>query len=60
MGGLKESHTHGSLSHSYGTFLPGFLWPVILLYPVLSLYLTYFRVLPCVHLLAKMDSSEEV
>ena len=37
MGGLRESHTHDSLSHSHGTFLPGFLWPVISLCPVPSL-----------------------
>ena len=29
-----------------GAFLPGFLWPIILLCLVLSLYLVYFRVLP--------------
>lgn len=39
--------------------LPGFLWPIVLLCLVLSLYLVYLRVLPCVHLLAKMDSREE-
>ena len=31
-----------------GAFLPGFLWPIILLCLVLSLYLVYFRVLPSV------------
>ena len=38
-------------------FLPDFLWPVILLYLVLSLYLVYLRVLPYVHahLIAKTD-----
>ena len=51
----------GSLNHFYGAFLPHFLWPIILLCLVLSSYLIYFRVLSCVcmHLLAKMDSSEE-
>ena len=51
----------GSLTHLYGAFLPGFLWPVILLCLVLSPYLVYLRVLPCVyvHPLARMDSSEE-
>ena len=28
--------------------LPGFLWPIVLLCLVLSLYLVYLRVLPCV------------
>ena len=26
-----ESHPHGSLNYFYGTFLPGFLWQVILI-----------------------------
>ena len=53
---------HGSLNHLYGAFLLDFLWPINLIYLVLSPYLVYFRVLPCVcaHLLAKMDSSKEV
>ena len=58
----EESCTRGSLNHFYGAFLPGFLWPIILLCLVLSLYLVYLRVFPvcaCVHLLAKMDSSKE-
>ena len=57
----RESHPCGSLYLLYGAFLLGFLWPIILLCLVLSPYLVYFRVLPCVHahLLAKMDSSEE-
>ena len=61
-GGLRgESRPRGSLNHFYGTFLPGFLWPIILLCLVLSPYLVHLRVLPCVraHLLAKVDSSEE-
>ena len=33
-----------SLRHSYGTFLPGFLWPVILFHLILSLYVVYLRV----------------
>ena len=38
-----------------------FPWSIILLCLALSLYLVYFRTLPCVrvHLLAKMDSSEK-
>ena len=53
---------HGSLNHLYRAFLLDFLWPVNLICLVLSPYLMCFRVLPyvCVHLLAKMDSSEEV
>ena len=51
----------GSLNHLHGAFLPGFLWPIILLCLVLSLFLIYLRVLPCVrvYVLAKMDFSEE-
>ena len=63
MGGLREREPRppGSLNHFDGAFFPGFLWPIILLCLVLSPYLVYLRVLPCVHvhLLAKMDSSEE-
>ena len=57
----RESCPCGSLNHLYGAFLPGFLWPIILLCLAPSPYLAYLRVLPCVHvhLLAKMDSSEE-
>ena len=57
----RESHPHGSLNHLYGTFLLGFLWPIILICLVQSLYLVHLRILPCAHthLLAKMDSSEE-
>ena len=57
----RESRPRDSLNHLYGAFLPGFLWLIILLCLVLSPYLVYLRVLPCVrvHLLARMDSSEE-
>ena len=60
-GSERESRPHGSLNHFNRTFLPGFLWPIILLCLVLSLYLVYVRVLPCVcvDLSAKMDSSKE-
>ena len=59
-GSERELCPRGSFNHFYGAFLPGFLWPIILLCLVVSLYLVYLRVLPCVrvHLLAKMDSSE--
>ena len=61
MGGLRESCFHGSLNYLYGAFLLGFLWPVILLCLLLSLYLVYSNTLPCVCelLLAKVDSSKE-
>ena len=58
-GSERESRPHSSLNHFYGAFLPGFLWPIILLCLVLSPYMVYLRVLPCAHLIAKMDSSEE-
>ena len=62
VGSEIELRPRGSLNHLYGAFLPGFLWPIILLCLALSLYLVYLRVLPRVrtHPLAKMDSSEEV
>ena len=61
MGGLRESHPRGSLNHLYEAFLLGFLWPIILICLVQSLYLVYFRILSCVctQLLVKMDSTEE-
>ena len=61
VGSERESLPRGSLYHFYGAFLLGFLRPIILLCLVLSLYLVYLRVLPCVraHLLAKLDSGEE-
>ena len=60
--GLRELYNHGILNHLYGAFLPGFLWPIILLCLVLNPYLASFRVCPCVHmhLSARMDSGEEV
>ena len=60
-GSERESRPRGSLNHFYWSFLLCFFWPVILLCLVLSPYLVYLRVLPCVcvHLLAKTDSSEE-
>ena len=60
-GGLRGSCPRVGLRHFYGAFLLGFLWLIILLFLVLSLYLVYLRVLPCVHvhLLAKLDSSKE-
>ena len=57
----RESHPQGDLNHFYGAFLLGFLWPMILVCLVLSLYLVYLSILPRVrsHLSVKMDSSEE-
>ena len=57
----RESCPCGSLDHFYyGAFLPDFLWPVLVLCLVLSLYLVYLRILPGVHayLLVKMDSTK--
>ena len=60
-GVLRQSHPPGSLNHFYCVFSSGFLWPVILIFLILSLYLIYLMVLPCMraYFLAKMDSIEE-
>ena len=57
----KYSTCRQTQNHFNGAFPPGFLWPIILLCLVLSLYLVYFRILPSrrVPLSAKMDSREE-
>ena len=57
---VAESHPRGNLNYFYGTFLLGFLWPVIMICLVHSLYLIHLRILPCVnmHLLARMDSTK--
>ena len=48
------------MNHLGGAFLPGFLWPVVLLCPVLSPCSVYLHVLKRYMLpLARMDSSEE-
>ena len=39
VGSEREMIPRGSLNHLYGAFLPGFLWPIILLCLVLSPYL---------------------
>ena len=44
----RESWACGILNHLHGAFLLGFLWPVILICLVQSLYLVYLRILPCV------------
>ena len=63
MNGLRERELHpcGNLNHSYRTFLPGFLWRIILICLVQSPYLVQLRILPCVcmHLLAKTNSTNE-
>ena len=58
----SESHPHGNFNQLFRKFLPGFLWPIILICLVLSLYLVYLRVIPCVHvhLSTKVYSREEV
>ena len=38
-GSERESRPRGRLNHLYGAFLPGFLWPLILICLVLSSYL---------------------
>ena len=52
---VTASHPHYSLNYFYGTFLPDFLWPVILICLVHSPYLVNLKILPyvCRHLLAK-------
>ena len=61
---LRESESE-SKSHPHGNFnqlFRKFLWPIILICLVLSLYLEYLRVIPCVHvhLSTKVYSREEV
>ena len=43
----SEAHPYGSWNHFYGAFAPTFLWPVILICLVLSMYLVYLGTLPC-------------
>ena len=58
---VTESHPHGSLNYSDGIFLPGFLWPIILICLVHSPYLVYLSILPGVHthLLVKVDPTKK-
>ena len=55
---VSESHPRGSLNIC-GSFLLGFLWPIILTFLVHHTYLVYLGILPCVlmNLLAKMNST---
>ena len=56
-----ESCPCGGLNHFYGAFLPGFLWPIILICLVHSPYLVYLRILPGMHthLLVKVDPTKK-
>ena len=66
MGGLRvrvaEVHQNCSLNYFYKALLPGFLWPIILIYLIHSSYLVDLRILPCVHmhLLARLDFTEKM
>ena len=51
----RELLHHGHLNHLHGAFLPGSLWPIILICLVLSLYLVYLRILPCVYTSLSQD-----
>ena len=59
VGGLREREAepgpHRDLNYFYGTFLPGFLWPVISICLVLSPYLVYLRLLPRAHTSLRQD-----
>lgn len=62
----EQTHGRDRQSHALmivgipGAFLPGLLWPILLLL-VMNQYLVFLRILPLVHvhLLPKMDSSKE-
>ena len=45
----------------FGVLIPGFLWPIILIYLAHSLYLVYLWIPPCVrmYLSAKVDFTEK-
>lgn len=60
-GSEGESRPRGGSDHLSGAFLPGFLWAVTSLHPVLSPGLVRLRVFPRASacLGAKMDSSEK-
>ena len=57
---VAESYPHCGLNYFYGALLLSFLWSIILICLIYSLYLVYLRILRCVHthLLAKMESTE--
>ena len=44
--GRVKSHPRESLNHFHGAFLPGFLWSIILICLIQSLYLKYLNILP--------------
>ena len=58
MGSEREPYLCGSLNHFYGAFLLGFLWPCFAWFWVCLVYLRVLQA--CLHISAKMDSSEEV
>ena len=61
MGWLRgQSHSCGGLNNLHGAFLPGFLWPIILLCLALSRSVINSESSPvCANLLAKTDFSTE-
>ena len=54
---VSESHPCSSLNYFYGIFLPGFVWPGILICLVHSPHLVYLRILPCVRASLSQDGS---
>ena len=58
---VAELHPHSILNYFNGMLLLVFLWPIILICLVHSLYLVYLRILLCdsMCLLANMDPSAE-
>ena len=58
---VAESCFCGSLNYFHAAFLPGFLWPVIVICLLHSPYVVYLRILPHLyrHLLAKLDSTKD-
>ena len=55
----RESHAHGSLNYLCEASLLGFLWPVILLCLILSLFGLSWGPTGCAHILTNLGSSEE-
>ena len=58
---VPQTQSCSLVNHFYGTFLPGFLWSVILICLVLSPYLVYLCILSRVymHLLAEISFAKE-
>ena len=64
LGALRESCPQGSLNHFYGSFILGFLWPVILLCLVLRLSSKFVLRLSqgppmCVHVSLSQDGFQQ-